>query len=94
MYKYMTRGGTSQVTWHEVDMIKYHTLCTRVGYSRGTWEPGSQEIFRSHRKFWLEIPRFCRENVIYLKRPKLHKKTILSDKKNNSCDRKNTVCDT
>ena len=46
------------------------------------------------RKLKFEIPHFCGENVIYLKPPKLHKKIIFSDLKNNFCNTKLYVCDT
>ena len=35
-------------------------------------EPGSHEILRSHRKFWLKIPCIFHVNVIHLRWPKLH----------------------
>ena len=42
----------------------------RAGFSRGTWEPGSHEMIRSHKISLLELPHFFTKNEGLLKRNK------------------------
>ena len=59
----------------------FNSILTMVGFSQGTWDPGSHEILGPHTKSLLKLPHFVAKNLAVFRRNE-NKKNITVTGKN------------
>ena len=70
-------GGGRRFEDHGQRMI---LLLGRVGFSRGTWDPGSHEIVGPHKKSLLKLPHYVKKILAVFRRNENKKKMTVTGK--------------